>query len=83
MVAIGEAREFQWVFDATKKDGPDGVHRSGSTHRAAGDLLLFYIHARRMGAAFIEFCCYARYPVKVWCNGHQIARRAALARASR
>ena len=25
VVAIGEAREFQWVFDATKKDGPDGV----------------------------------------------------------
>jgi hypothetical protein len=24
-VAIGEAREFQWVFDATKKDGPGGV----------------------------------------------------------
>ena len=25
VVAIGEAREFQWVFDATKKAGPDGV----------------------------------------------------------
>ena len=25
VVAIGEAREFQWVFDATKKDGPDGL----------------------------------------------------------
>src|SRR6266702_7821741 len=39
VVAIGEAREFRWVFDATRKDGP----------------------------------------VKVWCNGHEIARRAALA----
>src|SRR5256886_4221345 len=25
VVAIGEAREFQWVFDATRKEGPDGV----------------------------------------------------------
>ncbi len=25
MVAIGKAREFQWVFDATKKADPDGV----------------------------------------------------------
>jgi hypothetical protein len=24
VVAIGAAREFQWVFDATKKQGPDG-----------------------------------------------------------
>jgi hypothetical protein len=24
-------------------------------------------------------CAYAPYPVKVWCNGHEIARRAALA----
>src|SRR2546430_8804067 len=32
-----------------------------------------------MGAAFIKVCCYAPYPVKVWCNGHEIARRAALA----
>jgi hypothetical protein len=39
----------------------------------------FYIHDRRMGPAFIKVCCYAPYPVKVWCNGHEIARRAALA----
>ncbi len=39
----------------------------------------FYIHDRRIGAAFIKVCCYAPYPVKIWCNGHEIARRAALA----
>ena len=37
------------------------------------------IHDRRTGPAFIKVCCYAPYPVKVWCNGHEIARRAALA----
>ena len=80
MVAIGEAREFQWVFDATKKDGPDGVpwFRFYRTERLV-TCYYFYIHDRRMGAAFIKVCCYAPYPVKVWCNGHEIARRAALA----
>src|SRR5437016_7649184 len=39
----------------------------------------FYIHDRRAGPAFIKVCAYAPYPVKVWLNGHEIARRAALA----
>jgi len=80
VVAIGEAREFQWVFDATKKDGPDGVpwFRFYRTERLV-TCYYFYIHDRRAGAAFIKVCCYAPYPVKVWLNGHEIARRAALA----
>ena len=78
VVAIGEAREFQWVFDATKKDGPDGVpwFRFYRTGRLV-TCYYFYIHDRRTGPAFIKVCCYAPYPVKVWCNGHEIARRAA------
>ena len=80
VVAIGEAREFQWVFDATKKDGPDGLpwFKFYRTERLV-TCYYFYIHDRRIGAAFIKVCCYAPYPVKVWCNGHEIARRAALA----
>ena len=39
----------------------------------------FYILDRRIGPAFIKVCAYAPYPVKVWCNGHEMARRAALA----
>ena len=80
VVAIGEAREFQWVFDATKKDGPDGVpwFRFYRTERLV-TCYYFYIHDRRAGAAFIKVCCYAPYPVKIWLNGHEIARRAALA----
>ena len=80
VVAIGEAREFQWVFDATKKAGPDGVpwFRFYRTERLV-TCYYFYIHDRRVGPAFIKVCCYAPYPVKIWCNGHEIARRAALA----
>ena len=32
----------------------------------------FYIHDRRVGPAFIKVCAYAPYPVKVWCNGHEM-----------
>jgi hypothetical protein len=80
VVAIGEAREFQWVFDATRKDGPDGVpwFRFYRTERLV-TCYYFYLHDRRIGPAFIKVCAYAPYPVKVWCNGHEIARRAALA----
>ena len=50
VVAIGEAREFQWVFDATKKDGPDGVpwFRFYRTERLV-TCYYFYIHDRRIG----------------------------------
>src|SRR6266480_1704873 len=70
VVAIGEAREFQWVFDATRKDGPDGVpwFRFYRTERLV-TCYYFYLHDRRIGPAFIKVCCYAPYPVKVWCNG--------------
>ena len=70
VVAIGEAREFQWVFDATKREGPDGVpwFRFYRTERLV-TCYYFYIHDRRMGPAFIKVGCYAPYPVKLWCNG--------------
>ena len=48
-------------------------------HRAAGDLLLL-LHPRPLHRAGThQGVRYAPYPVKVWCNGHEIARRAALA----
>ena len=57
VVAIGEARELQWVFDATKKVGPDGVpwFRFYRTERLV-TCYYFYIHDRRIGAAFIKVC---------------------------
>jgi Domain of unknown function (DUF4397) len=50
VVAVGEAREFQWVFDAAKKAGPDGVpwFRFYRTERLV-TCYYFYIHDRRMG----------------------------------
>ena len=80
VVAIGEAREFQWGSrrDEEGRPGRGAVVRFYRTERLV-TCYYFYIHDRRAGAAFIKVCCYAPYPVKVWLNGHEIARRAALA----
>ena len=80
VVAVGEAREFQRVFDATKKESADGVpwFRFYRTERLV-TCYYFYLHDRKIGPAFIKVCSYAPYPVKVRCNGHEIARRMAAA----
>jgi hypothetical protein len=70
VVAIGEAREFQWVFDATcKQDADGGVwFRFYRTERLM-TCYYFYLRDRRTGPAFIKVRTYAPYPVKAWCNG--------------
>lgn len=80
VVAIGEAREFQWVFDATEKHDAGGVpwFKFYRTERLV-TCYYFYVWDEDAGAGFIKVCTYAPYPVKVWLNGHDIARRKALA----
>ena len=36
-----------------------------------------YVHDRQFGVGFIKICSYFPYPVKVWVNGHERARRQA------
>jgi len=80
VVAIGAAREFQWVFDATKKQGPDGgVWFAYYRTERLVTCYYFYVWDERCGSGFIKICTYAPYPVKVWLNGHDIARRKAAA----
>src|SRR5260370_30177864 len=38
-----------------------------------------YIFDERMGPGFIKICTYFPYPVKAWVNGHEWAKRQALA----
>jgi hypothetical protein len=80
VIAVGEAREFQWVFDATRKQCPDGGvwFRFYRTERLM-TCCYFYIWDERCGPGFIKICSYAPHPVKVWLNGHEIARRKAIA----
>jgi len=79
VVAVGEAREFRWVFDATRRQGPDGGawFKFWRTGRLV-TCFYFYIWDERCGPGFIKICTYAPYPVKVRLNGHEIARRKAI-----
>jgi hypothetical protein len=80
VVAIGEAREFQRVFDSTDEHGADGApwFQFYRTERLVA-CYYFYVWDAGAGAGFIKVCTYAPYPVKVWLNGHDIARRKAIA----
>ncbi len=37
----------------------------------------FYLVDEEFGPAFIKVCAYFPYPVKIWVNGHEYAKRAA------
>jgi hypothetical protein len=39
------------------------------------DHFYFYLWDRQWGPAFVKLCAYAPYPLWVWCNGHQWAKR--------
>ena len=68
-------------------DGPQAGHRSGRVpavllrpkSSAGCRVFYFYIFDERLGPGFIKFCTYFPYPVKAWVNGHEWAKRQALA----
>ena len=61
---------------ARHQDGGPAVHvREG---RPPGDLLLLLPVGRGFGPAFIKVCAYFPYQAKIWVNGHEWARGAAV-----
>ncbi|MGH3476513.1 MAG: hypothetical protein ACRDT8_16275 [Micromonosporaceae bacterium] len=83
VAAIGVAQEFQRVFTGTTyhsdADG-GGVPRFGyakADRRVTA--YYFYLVDEVFGSAFIKVCAYFPYPVKIWLNGHEYAKRAARA----
>jgi hypothetical protein len=81
VAAIGVAQEFQRVFTGST-DHPDegggGVPRFGyaKTDRRV-TAYYFYVIDEAFGPAFIKICAYFPYPIKIWLNGHEYAKRAA------
>ena len=81
VVAIGCAQEFQLVQSARKRDTDPGGCPQFSFTKEQRRVSVFYVYIwdTAMGGGFIKICTYFPYPVKVWVNGHEWAKRQALA----
>jgi hypothetical protein len=81
VVAVGCAQEFQLVWTARKRDTDPGGCPQFSFTKEQRRVSVFYLYIfdERMGPGFIKICTYFPYPVKAWVNGHEWAKRQALA----
>lgn len=79
VAAIGVAQEYQNVFAASQREdrGRTGHQVWYSFHKADRRVTCFYFYLWDVdfGPAFIKVCAYFPYPVKVWLNGHEWAKR--------
>jgi hypothetical protein len=80
VAAIGCAQEFQLVWTARKRDTDPGKPPQFSFTKEQRRVSVFYLYIfdTQMGPGFIKICTYFPYPVKVWVNGHEWAKRQAL-----
>jgi hypothetical protein len=78
VAAIGFAQEYQNVFASTERAGTSGLP-SFSFTKADRRVTCFYFYLWDVdfGPGFIKVCTYFPYPVKVWLNGHEWAKRQA------
>ena len=77
VAAIGVAQEYQNVFAAYRRE--DTAPAWFSFYKADRRVTCFYFYLwdEDFGPAFIKVCAYFPYPVKVWLNGHEWAKRQA------
>jgi len=81
IVAVGCAQEFQLVWTARKRATDPGACPQFSFTKEQRRVSVFYVYIfdEQMGPGFIKICSYFPYPVKVWVNGHEWAKRQAAA----
>jgi hypothetical protein len=78
VVAIVVAQEFQWVIGARNRSPKPGVVSYDFVkEQRRVNAYYFYILDDEFGPGFIKICSYFPYPVKVWLNGHEWAKRQA------
>jgi hypothetical protein len=78
VAAIGTAQEFQNVFAAAQRTGHNGIPWFSFTKADRRvTCFYFYVWDTDFGPAFIKVCAYFPYPIKVWLNGHEWAKRQA------
>lgn len=76
VAAIGVAQEFQNVFASTAHKRP-GTTPWFSFYKADRRVTYFYFYLwdEDFGPAFVKVGSYFPYPLKVWVNGHEWAKR--------
>jgi hypothetical protein len=78
VAAIGVAQEFQNVFAANRREASNGIPWFSFTKADRRvTCFYFYLWDADFGPAFIKVCAYFTYPIKVWLNGHEWAKRQA------
>jgi len=78
VAAIGVAQEFQNVWSANQRQGHNGIPWfSFSKADRRVTCYYFYLWDTDFGPGFIKVCAYFPYPLKVWVNGHEWAKRQA------
>jgi len=80
VVAIGIAQEYQNVFAAHRRQNgtPTGApwFNFVKADRRV-NCFYFYILDDDFGECFVKICAYFPYPIKLWCNGHEWAKKQA------
>jgi hypothetical protein len=78
VVMIGVAQERASVWRGWRDGGPDGhPHFEFSRQSAFPNHYYFYVRDREWGPAFIKTLAYAPFPVWIYLNGHEWAKRQA------
>jgi hypothetical protein len=78
VAAIGVAQEFAPVFTAPRREAPNNIPWF-DFYRADRRVTCYYFYLwdEGFGPAFIKVCAYFPYPMKIWVNGHEWAKRQA------
>ena len=72
---IGVAQEKAWAFKATTTTADGRLDFNYSRQWAYVNHYYFYLVDDDFGPAFVKLCAYAPYPMKVYLNGHEWAKR--------
>jgi hypothetical protein len=79
VVAIVVAQEVQKVFMGYRRPSKAGAQFGFDKADRRVTVYYFYILDPTFGLGFIKICSYFPYPLKVWVNGHEWAKRQAAA----
>ena len=78
VAAIGVAQEFQYVFTGSRRPSPNDIPWFPFTKvQRRVTVYYFYLWDADFGPAFVKVCAYFPYPIKIWLNGHEWAKRQA------